>query len=453
MQFEARHGSREAKHLRTDRLELTYIANLIAAFLLLLTPVWFSIRYLDLSAINPLTIVFAVNLPVQLMKLFFGPMTLIEGGLFDEAYQFAVLMENVNILAQTAGMVFFYRLFASARIEKVLPFQRIPLDRKDLKRGEWLFLAVFLLVFYVMASAEFGLVNWLVNPRTGYQLYRVGQGHWYAIAISALAVAMVLACLSNPTPSNLLRVGFVYLALGYLLGSKGLLLNIFLTVLVFFWFIRWRHLMKLLVVGSIAIFLLMTFNLYLALSDGFELQSVVSYFDYYKNAADYYRDYLSGQLGLFYGDIAISSLWAYVPRTIWPDKPMVYGILLVNDIFFPGQAELTNTPAFGGAVEQFADFGVVGVLVYGFFSMQSISTAALSYLIYRRPGVDISRVTLLTVLLMIIQFSPSFGTFFPGILYAILLVLVVLGIKLTRRRRLRKLNITTIHFKEPYPPI
>lgn len=416
-------------------MELLYIANLIAAFLLMLTPVWFSMQFVRLPALNPFTLVFAINLPVELMKVYIGPMVLLPAGLFDEGYQFAVLMENVLLLTQSISLVVYYQLFVGMHVERVLPFRHRLMGRKELKRAEWLFVSVFLLAFYLLASAEYGLGNWLANPRVGYQLYRQGQGHWYAIAISAMAVAMVLACLSNPTPLSLLRVLVVYLAFGYLLGSKGLLLNIFTTSLVFFWFIQWRHLTKMIIFGGLSIFLLMAWNLYLAISDTFELQSLLTYFDYYKNAADYYSEYFSGQVRLFHGDIAISSLWAYVPRFVWPDKPFAYGITLVNEIFWPGQAELTHTPAFGGAVEQFADFGLFGVLLYGLFSFQSISTALLSYLIYRRPGVDFGRVTLLTVALMIIQFSPGFGAFFPGMFYGILLALVVLGVNLMRRRR------------------
>jgi len=333
-------------------------------------------------------------------------------------------------------LIFFYRLFEGMKFERILPFRHRLMSSKEIKRGEWLFLCIFLLAFYLLASAEYGLGNWLANPRIGYQLFRSGQGHWYSIAISAMSVAMVLACLSNPTPMSLLRVLVVYLAFGYLIGSKGFLLNIFATSLVFLWFIRWRYLSLTLIIGGLTIFLLMAWNLFLASPDTFELQSLITYFDYYRNAADYYNEYLSGQLSLFHGDIAISSLWAYVPRFIWPEKPFAYGIVLVNEIFWPGQAALTNTPAFGGAVEQFADFGFIGVLIYGFFSFQSISIALISNLIYRRPGVDINRVTLLTIVLMIIQFSPGFGAFFPGIFYGVLMALTIFGINLMRWRRL-----------------
>lgn len=431
-------------------MEFLYIANLIAAFLLMLTPVWFSTRYVRLPLINPFTLLFLIGFPVELMKVYIGPMMLLSLGLFDEGYQFALLMGNLFLLMQLISLIFFYQLFGAMQIEKIVPFRHRLMSSKDLYRGKLLFLSIFFLSFYLLASAEYGLVNWLSNPRIGYQLFRSGQGHLYAIAISAMSVAMVLACLANPTPMSLLRVLIVYLAFGYLLGSKGLLLNIFSTSLVFLWFVRWRYLNYLLIIGGFSVFTLMAWNLSLSSSDTFELQSIITYFDYYKNAADYYREYLSGQLSLFYGDIAITSLWAYVPRFIWPDKPFAYGIVLVNEIFWPGQAELTNTPAFGGAVEQFADFGFIGVLAYGFFSLQTISIALMSHLLYRRPGVDIKSITLLSVALMVIQFSPGFGVFFPGILYAVLLATTIFFINLVRRRR-RRLSRHDLHAGEDDP--
>jgi hypothetical protein len=206
------------------------------------------------------------------------------------------------------------------------------------------------------------------------------------------------------------------------------LLTIFTAALVFLWFLRWRHLGKLMLVGAPLLFGLLVINLYLALGDVFELGSIIGYFDYLKNGADYYRSYLNNEIELFYGQVAISSLWTYVPRALWPDKPSVYGILIINEYFYSGLAGSTYTPAFGGAVEQHADFGPLGVVVLGFFSSQAILTGLMSYLIFKRPGVRFDQVALATVLLMLVQYAPSFGSFLPGGLYFLLLlgVLVIL---------------------------
>ncbi len=421
-----------------------YYLNIAASVLLLFWPLWFARTQLRLPWINPFAIVLMVAMPVELMRLFVGPFFLIDGRLFDIGYQYALLMGSLLALAQAAGAVFFFRLAKSFRAHRYLPFQHISLGRRDMRRGATLFLLIFFAALFLLANAEFGVANWLQNPRMGYQLYRAGQGHWYAMATSALSVSFALSFFARPTAGRLLRNLGIYLGLGYFLGTKTVLLAIFTATLVFLWFLRWRHLGKLMLAGAPLLFGLLIFNLYLALGNIFELGNIIGYFDYYKNAADYYRSYLNGGVGLFHGEVAMSSLWAYVPRVVWPDKPVVYGILHINELFFPGLAEL-STPAFGGAVEQHADFGSLGVVAFGFFSSQAILTGVLSYLIFKRPGVRLDRISVATVLLFLVLYAPAFGSFLPGGLY-LLLLLVVLAILRILRRSPRRVKRTKPNF-------
>jgi hypothetical protein len=414
-----------------------YCINITASVLLLFWPVWFARTQLRLPWINPLSIILMTALPVDLMVIFGGPLSLIEEGLFDIGYQYALLMTNVLMLAQASGAFFFFRLSKSVGAHLYMPFQQVLFESRDFRYSSRFFLMVFVFALFMLASAEFGVLNWLLNPREGYQLYRAGQGHWYALANSAIAVSFVLAFLARPTVGNLLYITAFYLGLGYLLGTKGVLLAIFTTTIVFFWFLRWRHLGKLVLVGMPLVFGLMTLNLYLAFGDGMELQSIVAYFDHFKNGADYYRGYLNHEVGLFHGEVVMSSLWAYVPRSLWPDKPWAYGITLVNEVFYPGQAELTHTPAFGGAVEQFADFGPLGVVLFGFFSSKAILTGLLSYLIFRKPGLRFDRVTLSTVMLILVQYAPAFGNFLPTGLYLLQLFVILVLLRLLFRSHRR----------------
>ena len=364
------------------------------------------------------------------MVLLAGSLTLDEG-LFDEGYQFALLMNSTLILAQICGATFFYKLAKVVGAHRYLPFQSVFLKPRKLRFGSLVFFCIFLFSLFMLASAEFGVANWLMNPREGYQLYRAGQGHWYALANSAMSVSFVLALLSLPTALNVLGSTMLYLVFGYFLGTKVVFLSIFTTSIIVLWFLRWHHLGKLMLVGTPMVFCLMVWNLYLALGDGIGLDTIVSYFDHFMNGANYYRSYLNNELNLFNGEVFISSLWAYVPRALWPDKPWVYGVTLVNEIFYPGQAELTNTPAFGGAVEQFADFGPFGVVLSGFFGAKAILTGLLSYLIFRKPTLQFNRVTLAMVMLILVQYAPAFGNFLPAGLYLFQLLVVVLLIRLT----------------------
>src|SRR5574340_1101380 len=231
-----------------------YYLNITASVLLLFWPMWFARAQLRLPWINPFSIVLMIALPVELMKLFVGPLFLIDDGLFDIGYQYALLMTNILALTQAVGAVFFFRLSRSIGAHRYLPFQKVSLGRKGIRRGAHFFLLIFVFALFAVANAEYGVVNWLLNPRMGYQLYRTGQGHWYALATSALSVSFVLAFFARPTAGHLLFNLVVYLGLGYFLGSKGVLLTIFTATLVFLWFLRWRHLGKLVMVGAPMLF-------------------------------------------------------------------------------------------------------------------------------------------------------------------------------------------------------
>lgn len=414
-----------------------YYINIVASVLLLFWPALFARTVLRLQWINPLAIILMVTMPVDLMTIFAGSLW-IEEGLFNIGYQFALLMNNILSLAQICGAIFFFWLFNSIGAHRYAPFQQVLLESRQLKYSSIFFLLIFLLALFTLASKEYGFLNWLRNPREGYQLYRAGQGQWYALATSAMAVSFVLALLVRPTAANVLRVTVFYLGVGYLLGTKGVLLGIFTTMLIFLWFLKWHHLTKMVLFGTPLLFGLMIWNLYLAVGQGLELLTIAAYFDHFKNGADYYRSYLNNEVGLFHGEVIMSSLWAYVPRSIWPDKPWAYGVTLVNEIFYPGQAELTNTPAFGGAVEQFADFGPLGVVLFGIFSSKAILTGLLSYLIFRKPGLRFDRVTLSTVMLIIVHYAPGFGNYLPFGLYffQLFLMLVILRLLFCSRRKI-----------------
>jgi hypothetical protein len=420
-------------------MQLLYSINIALALMMLLWPVWFSQAILKLPRLNPFTIILMLDLPIQFMRLLVGPMLLIDEGLFDTGYQLAIAMGTLLIASQLAGLLFFLRVFKTIRIEYRLPFSEVKLSSRDLAKTSKFFVFIYGVSMYMLASSDFGVVNWLMNPREGYQLHRQGLGHWYGLAISSLSVAMVLSFLAKPNSKSVLFSAPFFISFAYLFGSKTILLLIFSSLMIFLWFLQWKHLRKLFVLGAPLIFSLMIWNLYLALADTFELESVFSYFDYYKNAADYYRGFLKGEIELYHGEIMLSSFWSYVPRVLAPDKPFIYGILHINELFFPGQAELTNTPAFGGAVEQFSDFGIPGVMFAGFFSPQSFATAFLSYILFIKPKIQLTQISLLTALVTIMQYAPAFGTFFPAALYMVLVIIVGLVILAFRRsRRVRR---------------
>jgi hypothetical protein len=412
-----------------------YGLNLTVALLLLLWPLWFSRAVLRFRPLNPLTVPMLVGLPVELARLLAGPLALIDDGLQSPGFQYAVLMANLCNSSQLLSTVVFFRIAGAVRLQNYLPFRQVVLTPRYLVCISVFFLAIFVAAFCLLAGAELGVLTWLKNPRLGYQQYRVGEGHWYALALNALCVSAMAGFAARPQPRAILLKIVFFTGLAYLLGSKAVMLAVFTSGMVMLSLIGWRHVGRSFLLGVPAIFVLLVWNLYLALSDSFELESILGYFTFYKSAADFYTGILNGDIQLFHGEVFFSQLWAYVPRALVPDKPFVYGILHVNEIFFPGQAELTNTPDFGGAVFEYADFGVPGVLLLGFFNPTSVLTGALLYLLFRSPGIDLRRLTLGPFLVLLAQFGPQFGIFFQGPLYWFMFAVVAFTLRMLRPPR------------------
>ena len=87
---------------------------------------------------------------------------------------------------------------------------------------------------------------------------------------------------------------------------------------------------------------------------------------------------------------------------------------------------------------QYADFGVPGVLVLGFLNPVAVLNAILLYLLFRNPGLSLSRPTLGQFLVLLAQFGPLFGLYFPGLLYWMLFAVIALLLRMVRppmRRR------------------
>ena len=413
-------------------INIAFILNYTASIILLFWPVIFVSLFLKINPINPVSLMFLVGLPVNFAIVFLGPIFNIEGAPFNMGYQFALLSSNIYIVAQLLGAVIAYSILRRMNLKTNKLFLKNRYSNNVKSHSSYFFLIIFFVTLYALASSSFGVINWILNPRMGYQLHRVGSGHLYALCITFLSLSYVLRITSNPVPVAIIWQSFFYLILSCFLGSKGLILSYFLSGVIFLWFVKWGGLNKMIFMGAPFVFLLMVFNLYLSYGDGFEMSLILSYFDYYKNASMYYEDYLSGNLKLFYGDIFLSSFWEYIPRALFESKPFVYGVTHINEIYFPGAAEMTNTPAFGGNVIQFADFGYIGLILFGIFSAQSISLALVSYFILKNKIFDINKLPFIPLVIVLFNFSPGFGMFFPFVYAIIILLFLYLVLEVTR---------------------
>jgi hypothetical protein len=148
------------------------------------------------------------------------------------------------------------------------------------------------------------------------------------------------------------------------------------------------------------------------------MEKVFWYLSHMENARNYYEGFFQGRVPLFNGEITLSSLWGYVPRLLYPEKPYVYGVTHINEIFFPGMAALGHTPAFDGGVEYFADFGFFGFPFLAAFDTHSlVKWLALGAWVRMSGFPSIAGRKPVYVVSICVLIGPAFGAFLqPGYL-------------------------------------
>lgn len=407
-------------------MEILYTLNIAVAICIFLAPIWWSRRLLNQGWLNPVSIASIFMLPVELARLLVGQ--IFRGqGLDDAGYQFAVLMTNVQQLVALLILLIASRLQLTRRLPYLLP--RMGEYRVvDLKRISIIFLLLFVGAFLLLAVKTGGVGDWLADVRGSYINKREGNGPLYAAAISFLSIAYFFEGVSNPRTLSFTLRSSIFFYCVYILGSKGFILLFFIFYLIIVQKQGKVNVGRMLLVAMPTAFLMLLVNFF-SQSDSVDLSSVAEYFDYYPNAAMFYADYFNGAVQLFNGEVVFSSLWGYVPRGLFPDKPYVYGVLHVVEIYYPGGAESGNTPAFYGGVPQFADFGFPGLLILALLSWGPLFYfAGLRFALKERAFVNYGSMTGRTIVISLLLFAPAFGAFLPmGLVLVMLLFIVVVS--------------------------
>lgn len=425
-------------------MPVLYCLNIAAFFLVVLIgPVYLTRRF-KLGGLNLLTIPLFSLLPLSFTTGFSGPFFFLEGGWFNPYFQYALLVNNVHELFTALALV-----FVVSRLHRSAAFQarvaRItaaggPARPERMRTAALVFLGLYLASFVLLAQHSFSVAQWVADPRTGYQLHRTGAGQWFAFCITFLSVSLVLATVYARSAPQILWMAPGYLFLTYLLGSKGLIVSAALYVVIILTLRRYRYLnvVGLVILGGAGG--LVFYNFFTTFGE-VGLDQISQYSDYFVNAAHYYERYLNGTLPLFNGDIFLSSFWATVPRSLFPDKPYVYGTIKVSEIFFPGASEAKATPAFA-TVDYFADFGWPGVIGSALFSSSNLFLAVLYAVILPRLGTfnpenrrTHGRVLLYLFLLLV---APSFLLFFEVPLNFLVAAFVIATIEIANRLRVAR---------------
>ncbi len=310
---------------------------------------------------NPVTIFFWLKLPIDIFKIIIGPLFIIQ---INDNYFYVGLAILLSAFSELLELFLFYFLKPFLNKIKInLNFNEYKVNKINYIPLSILFFFLFLVSFYLLATKEFGLINWLLNPREGYQLYRLGSGQYWALSVTFLSLSFSFLMLRQSNFFFRIVFFLIYAYFAFLLGSKGLLIEYFIFLMLILWLFKDKYINKIIIIGTPIIITGLLYNFYVSVSE-FNIDSLATYFSYYTNSGMYLKEYFDNKIQLYYGKIFLSDFWSLVPRSIYPNKPFAYGIVLINEYFFPGAAEKTNTPAFGGPIAYFADFGIFGVIIF-----------------------------------------------------------------------------------------
>lgn len=230
-----------------------------------------------------------------------------------------------------------------------------------------IFFGLTLTFFAILAVFGGGGLLWITDTRSAYLSYRVGVGGVWLLMQWCLSTAtLYLFWTLRPRGIKLVVSLAIACFVAFFTGSKGSILMMLVLSIAYYQFyvkkINFLVICFLFVGLSMAIFGLMILQgSYGTLIESLSYFGGGGYFDTTAQIIDRWNEF-SFQYGYAY----LSSLWFYVPRSIYPGKPWEYGALLFYGTLYPGAAALGNTPGYLVWTLDYMNFGIIGVFFGGF---------------------------------------------------------------------------------------
>jgi len=257
--------------------------------------------------------------------------------------------------------------------------ERIKRFKGDLGFYAFVFLGLGLICFLMLMIKGGGGSLWLTDSRTAYQFFRKGAGGYYVFSqifmyLSFVSFLFKLKKLKLKNIISLLTF-FVFIFLFY--GSKRSLVTLILMVIVFYSYyvnnIKKSYLFFFFF--FIAAFFLITQFLFSNLS----VIDSINYFTYFDNMVLFLQK--NPDFTFMNGKSTFSNSWSLVPRSIYPDKPFVYGSAYISELVYPGSAASTHTIGVLPWAMYYLDFGYIGVFFGGLITGISLKYIQLLFMV------------------------------------------------------------------------
>ena len=418
-------------------MSIFYYFNLFLAFPILIWTTRIVNHHFRLSLFSLPNFLLATTIPIVFFKRL-SPYFLGELEVENRYFAFALLMDNVSYFTMMVETWWLCNNFdkISRMGEKVFnqTFAFLKYSSTTTNQLDYCYyisLVFYILTFLALATTNSDVLTWILNPRYGYQYSREAAGHWYALSIIFLGInSATLFLYRIKTTGPFFIASSIYTYLWYLYGGKAYIIAFYALLLFCFQMRFGKSLSVVFFVIGLFFALIIVLGLFFSDFAGLEIDlafdSIGRYFDHYKYATMYYEDYFNSKIQLFGGEINLTKIYKYIPRALFPDKPFVYGAVLVNEIYLPGMAAKGHTPEFSGQVQYFADFGLIGVFFFNTFDFQFILRNTALFVALKSLNNPKNLKTWYLLFAVIYSLAPAFSQFITFPFDAV--VLVVFGI-------------------------
>lgn len=259
--------------------------------------------------------------------------------------------------------------------------------------------------FALLAVAGGGGTLWLTTPRHAYLHYRAGAGPFWLLTQWLLVFAWLYFLWSRrPAAVGTALSLAIFCVFMYFTGSKNAILTLGVIAVVYYNFIV-KQIRLLPMIGLAVLGLLGILGLLVLQGTYTDLLLAIAYFDYFGTTANFLARF--DEFGHYYGRAWLSSLWFFVPRALYPDKPYEYGTTLIHAVLFPGAAEQGHTPGFLSWTRAYLDFGIVGVFLSG-LSAGLVPRMAYEYYLRNRESFFAFLLMVQIALWPVVTFAPLF---------------------------------------------
>jgi hypothetical protein len=243
--------------------------------------------------------------------------------------------------------------------------------KKFAKRvSSWSFLLVSVCAFVLLAILSGAGTEWITDSRTSYATARESVGVYWVMSIAFLKLSYITVISENKSNNkqqiivSLTLYSIIFSALSSFLGSKTIILGFPITAIAYYNYYVDPLKRKFLAFSAILVLLSISLTQFFQGTAETWVDTLL-YADYFQNTAEFLRRF-NTDYEFKLGEVAVSSLWGLVPRSLYPGKPYAYGISLIHQVMFPGAVESGYTPGILPWAGDYLDFGLIGVAASGF---------------------------------------------------------------------------------------